>query len=36
MRARHYREYREKHWSVDYLRRHSPFVWHEAERQGLL
>jgi len=35
MRARHYEEYL-KGVPADHLRRHSPFVWYEAQRQGLL
>jgi uncharacterized protein (TIGR02646 family) len=36
MRARHYRDCRQGAYTPDFLRRHSPFVWHEANRQGLL
>jgi len=36
LRARWYQEYLEHGLSADYLRRKSPFVWHEANRQGLL
>ena len=36
MRARHYQEYRNGDYTADFLKRRSPFVWHEAKRQGLL
>jgi hypothetical protein len=36
MRARHYQEYRENFYNAEFLRKRSPFVWYEAERQGLL
>lgn len=36
MRARHYQEYREGFYTADFLQKRSPFVWWEAERQGLL
>lgn len=36
IRARHYQEYREELYTSDYLKRRSPFVWTEANRQGLL
>ncbi|MDO8948367.1 MAG: hypothetical protein Q7U88_14615 [Desulfocapsaceae bacterium] len=36
MRARHYQEYREGFFNADFLRKRSPFVWDEAQRQGLL
>lgn len=36
MRARHYQEYREGYYSVEFLRKRSPFVWSEAGRQGVL
>lgn len=36
MRARHYQEYREGFYTADFLRKRSPFVWMEANRQGLL
>jgi uncharacterized protein (TIGR02646 family) len=36
MRARHYEDYRRGDVSGSHLRRHSPFVWYEAQRQGLL
>ena len=36
MRARHYQEYCEKHYSAEFLKKRSPFVWYEAQRQGLL
>ncbi len=36
MRARHYQEYREGLYTSDFLKKHSPFVWYEANRQGLL
>lgn len=36
LRARRYQDYRESHLPEDYLRRHSPFIWFEAGRQGLL
>lgn len=36
MRARHYQEYCEGEYTNQYLQRRSPFVWYEANRQGLL
>jgi len=36
MRARHYQEYREGFYTTDFLKKRSPFVWMEANRQGLL
>jgi hypothetical protein len=36
MRASHVTEYLNGHVSADYLRRHSPFVWLELQRQGML
>lgn len=36
MRARHYQNYREFGYPTDYLKKYSPFVWLEAQRQGLL
>ena len=36
LRARWYQEYLEHQLPSDYLRTKSPFVWHEANRQGLL
>jgi hypothetical protein len=36
MRARHYEEYRRGECTADHMRKRSPFVWYEAERQGLL
>lgn len=36
LRVRWYQEYLEYHLPSDYLKRKSPFVWHEADRQGLL
>jgi len=36
MRARHYQEYRQGDYTADFLSRRSPFVYHEAVRQGLL
>lgn len=36
MRARHYQEYREGLYSAEFLKKRSPFVWMEANRQGLL
>ena len=36
MRARHFQEYREGLYTADFLKRRSPFVWYEANRQGLL
>ena len=36
MRAEHYDAYCRGDVSVAYLRRRSPFVWYEAQRQGLL
>jgi uncharacterized protein (TIGR02646 family) len=36
LRANWFDEYVGKHISSDYLRRKSPFVWQEAQRQGML
>ncbi|MBF0245113.1 MAG: hypothetical protein HQL31_07550 [Planctomycetes bacterium] len=36
LRTRHFQNYIEKDYPEDYLRRYSPFVWSEVERQGLL
>lgn len=36
MRAEHFANYLGKHVDEYYLARHSPFVWYEAKRQGLL
>ena len=36
MRARHYQERDAGEVSEAYFKRHSPFVWYEARRQGLL
>ena len=36
MRARHFQEYCEKLYPEEYLKRRSPLVWVEANRQGLL
>jgi uncharacterized protein (TIGR02646 family) len=36
MRAQHYEEYLRQDVSADYLKKKSPFVWHEANRQSLL
>jgi hypothetical protein len=36
MRARHYQEYREGAYTAVFLLRRSPFVYQEADRQGLL
>lgn len=36
MRARHYQQYREGLYTKDFLEKYSPFVWYEANRQGLL
>jgi len=36
LRARHFSEYISKQFDRTYFRRISPFVWHEANRQGLL
>ncbi|NBB80458.1 MAG: hypothetical protein GVY36_13620 [Verrucomicrobia bacterium] len=36
MRARYYQEYRQGYYNEDFLKRRSPFVWKEANRQGLL
>lgn len=36
MRAERYGDYCRGDVSADYLARHSPFVWYEAQRQGLL
>lgn len=36
MRARHCEDYIKNDYTADFLRRRSPFVWMEANRQGLL
>ncbi len=36
MRTRHYQQYREELYTGDFLKKHSPFVWYEANRQELL
>lgn len=36
IRARHYQQYCEELYTEDFLKGYSPFVWHEANRQGLL
>ena len=36
IRARHYQEYREGFYTADFLKKRSPFVWMEANRQELL
>ena len=36
MRAEHFANYLRKEVAEPYLARHSPFVWYEAKRQGLL
>jgi len=36
MRARHYQEYRQGAYTAGFLSRRSPFVYQEADRQGLL
>ncbi|MDX2030909.1 MAG: hypothetical protein SF339_09590 [Blastocatellia bacterium] len=36
MRARHYQYYCQGRYPADFLKEHSPFVWFEADRQGLL
>ena len=36
MRARHYQEYRTGQYTAEFLEKRSPFVWAEAQRQGLL
>lgn len=36
LRARWYQDYLEYRLPADYLKKKSPFVWHEANRQGLL
>ena len=36
MRARHYQEYMEGQFTSEFFKRRSPFVWYEANRQGLL
>ena len=36
MRAAHYEDYCRKEIAGSYLKRKSPFVWHEMQRQGLL
>jgi uncharacterized protein (TIGR02646 family) len=36
MRARHYQEYREGFYTAEFLKKRSPFVWMEIDRQDLL
>jgi hypothetical protein len=36
MRARHYQEYRNNEYTENFLKKRSPFVWMEAQRQELL
>jgi hypothetical protein len=36
MRASHFEDYLRGNVSAGYLERHSPLVWYEARRQGLL
>lgn len=36
MRAEHYTYYLKEEYSDTYLKKNSPFVWYEAQRQGLL
>lgn len=36
IRTRHFDELRNESYTESYLKRISPFVWHEARRQGLL
>jgi uncharacterized protein (TIGR02646 family) len=36
MRAKHFADYLSEQVTESYLARHSPFVWYEARRQGLL
>lgn len=36
LRARWYQDYLEHNLPADYLKKQSPFVWYEANRQGLL
>ena len=36
MRACHYQDYCVDLYTAEFLRKYSPFVWHEAKRQGLL
>jgi len=36
IRARHYQEYCEGEYTAEFLRKRSPFVWLEVQRQGLL
>lgn len=36
MRARHYQEYRQNEYNSAHLKKRSPFVWYEANRQGVL
>ncbi|MBF0399387.1 MAG: hypothetical protein HQL90_01315 [Magnetococcales bacterium] len=36
MRMRHFQEYIQHHFTADYFKKISPFVWLEADRQGLL
>jgi len=36
LRVRHFMDYTNKAISSDHFRRYSPFVWMEAQRQGLL
>lgn len=36
VRARHFSDYVQGFYTAEFLRQHSPFVWFEARRQGLL
>ncbi len=36
LRAKHFDEYLKRYFTADYLKRISPLVWYEANRQGLL
>ncbi len=36
IRARHYQEYREEQYTAEFFKKRSPFVYAEAQRQGLL
>ena len=36
LRARYYQEYRSNEYTENFLKKRSPFVWAEAQRQGLL
>ena len=36
MRARHYQEYLQEYYNEAFLKKRSPFVWYESQRQNLL